>query len=185
MDPIRVLIVDDSSVVRRLLREALASAEDIVVAGAAPDGQSALEMLAAVEERVAELLPGSAVAAAVDADGRLSDGDVDEGRFQNHRDGCGAGRAGGCPPRRGCNRRCARRSCRRPRPRARGRRGRLHRRRDAGVLHRLAVAQHLDPLQQAPRRLPLLLKLLPQWYALASATTLFRCQRFVNSRAHI
>ncbi|MCB1046321.1 MAG: chemotaxis response regulator protein-glutamate methylesterase [Calditrichaeota bacterium] len=46
MDPIRVLIVDDSSVVRRLLKEALAPAEDIVVSGAAPDGQSALDMLA-------------------------------------------------------------------------------------------------------------------------------------------
>ena len=43
---------------------------------------------------------------------------------------------------------------------------------------------HRSPLQQAPHRLPLLLKLLHLWFAPASATTWCRCRRFVNSLAH-
>jgi two-component system chemotaxis response regulator CheB len=47
MNPLRVMVVDDSAVVRRLIREALAPVEDIIVSGIAGDGQAALDALAA------------------------------------------------------------------------------------------------------------------------------------------
>lgn len=46
MNPLRVMIVDDSAVVRRLIREALSAAPDMVVSATAGDGQAALEQLA-------------------------------------------------------------------------------------------------------------------------------------------
>lgn len=45
MNPIRVLIVDDSVVIRSLLRQALAAESDIEVAGVAANGRIALSML--------------------------------------------------------------------------------------------------------------------------------------------
>ena len=45
MPPIRVLIVDDSAVVRRMLRDILASDPELVVAGVASSGQQALERI--------------------------------------------------------------------------------------------------------------------------------------------
>lgn len=45
MPPIRVLIVDDSAVVRRILGEVLASDSELVVAGLAASGQRALERI--------------------------------------------------------------------------------------------------------------------------------------------
>jgi two-component system chemotaxis response regulator CheB len=45
MSKIRVLIVDDSSLVRRLLSEIIAGDPDLDVAGTAPDGRAALAML--------------------------------------------------------------------------------------------------------------------------------------------
>jgi CheY-like chemotaxis protein len=46
MNPLRVMIVDDSAVVRRLIREALSAAPDMVVSSTVGDGQAALEALA-------------------------------------------------------------------------------------------------------------------------------------------
>ena len=45
MSKARVLIVDDSAVIRRVLREALASDAMVEVAGIAPDGVSALKRI--------------------------------------------------------------------------------------------------------------------------------------------
>ena len=45
MSTVRVLIVDDSAVIRRVLREALASDPMVEVAGIAADGLSALKRI--------------------------------------------------------------------------------------------------------------------------------------------
>ena len=55
MNPIRVLIVDDSVVIRSLLRQALASETDIEVAGIAANGRIALAMLDQVSPEVVTL----------------------------------------------------------------------------------------------------------------------------------
>lgn len=53
--PIRVLLVDDSVVVRRLVTDVLDSEDDIVVAGVAGDGRAGLERIAALAPDVVVL----------------------------------------------------------------------------------------------------------------------------------
>jgi two-component system, chemotaxis family, protein-glutamate methylesterase/glutaminase len=50
--PIRVLIVDDSAIVRRILTDCLAAEPDIEVAGTAPDGIIAREKIRALNPDV-------------------------------------------------------------------------------------------------------------------------------------
>ena len=45
MDPIRVLVVDDTAVVRRLVTDVLQEAEGIEVAGTASNGRHALQQI--------------------------------------------------------------------------------------------------------------------------------------------
>jgi two-component system chemotaxis response regulator CheB len=52
MSKIRVLIVDDSSLVRRLLSEIIAGDPDLDVAGTAPDGRAALAMMPGLDPHV-------------------------------------------------------------------------------------------------------------------------------------
>jgi two-component system, chemotaxis family, protein-glutamate methylesterase/glutaminase len=61
MPPIRVFIVDDSSVIRKILREALASDPVLEVAGIAPDGETAITRIEQVHPDIVTLdveLPG-------------------------------------------------------------------------------------------------------------------------------
>ena len=52
---IRVLIVDDSAIVRRILSDALSSADDIEVAGTAPDPYVARDKILALKPDVLTL----------------------------------------------------------------------------------------------------------------------------------
>ena len=57
----RILIVDDSAVIRRVLREALAADAEVEVAGVAGDGESALQQIERLKPDVVTLdveLPG-------------------------------------------------------------------------------------------------------------------------------
>jgi two-component system, chemotaxis family, protein-glutamate methylesterase/glutaminase len=55
MDPIRVLIVDDAAVVRRVLNDVLSADPELTVVGAAVHGRAALEQLEAIEVDVVVL----------------------------------------------------------------------------------------------------------------------------------